>query len=229
MRFVDISQRQTRSLDIIDLYVSITLNRRSSPFDNMHILVTGAAGLIGSHSMRSLLEQGHTVTATDIAPLPQALLDSLSQYPLEQITADLTSIPAVDAIFDAADPPFDAVVHVGGVRSPVGMDPRLVHNINVTATYNVLYTAVSRGVRRLVQASSCNALGLSWTKPEHWHLDYVPVDEKHPKRPVSPSGDSACCLVCWRKRAGVLTKFALTLPLGRRLQSLQAVSAEPRP
>jgi nucleoside-diphosphate-sugar epimerase len=158
----------------------------------MHVLVTGAAGLIGSHSMRSLLEQGHTVTATDIAPLPETLLDSLSQYPLEQITADLTSIPAVDAIFDGANPPFDAVVHVGGVRSPVGMDPRLVHNINVTATYNVLYTAVSRGVRRLVQASSCNALGLSWTKPEHWHLDYVPVDEKHPKRPVSPAGDSAC-------------------------------------
>ncbi len=80
---------------------------------------------------------------------------------------------------------FDTVVHVGGMRSPLGVDPRNVNNINVTSTYNVLQTAVSGGVKTIVQASSCNALGLSWTQPDHWNLDYVPVDENRAKRPVS--------------------------------------------
>jgi nucleoside-diphosphate-sugar epimerase len=63
----------------------------------------------------------------------------------------------------------------------------LVHRINVVAAYNVLQTAAARGVRRMVQASSCNALGLSWTMPEHWGLDFVPINETHPMRPVSQS------------------------------------------
>lgn len=157
----------------------------------MHVLVTGAAGLIGSNCMIALLKDGHRVTATDINPLPPVVTDQIKDLgaTIRTFTGDLTDIRFVDELFDSAVTPFDGIMHIGGIRSPMGMDPRCVHNINVVSTYNVLQTALSRGTERVVQASSCNALGLSWTSAEHWGLDYVPVDELHPLRPVS----HACC------------------------------------
>jgi nucleoside-diphosphate-sugar epimerase len=148
----------------------------------MHVLVTGAAGLIGGEITTSLLQQGHSVVATDINPLPGKLVDASQGHNLTFILGDLTKPQDVDRLFESTT--IDAVAHIGGIRSPVGLDPRLVHNINVTASYNLLQTTASKGITRIVQASSCNALGLSWTSPDHWHLDYVPVDEKHPMRPV---------------------------------------------
>lgn len=155
----------------------------------MHILVTGAAGLIGSHVMVRLLEEGHSVTATDINPLPEVVTKQLDPYPdrvLAVVIGDLTKPAFVDEVFDAAQAkaPLQGVMHIGGIRSPVGLDPRLVHNINTTASYNVLQTAAARGVNRIVQASSCNALGLSWTSADHWGLEFVPINETHPMRPV---------------------------------------------
>jgi nucleoside-diphosphate-sugar epimerase len=152
----------------------------------MHVLVTGASGLIGSNIMVTLLQQKHRVTATDINPLPPVVLDQLRDFQGGYTfhAGDLTKIDFVDSLFDDAIP-YDGIMHIGGIRSPAGLDARIVHNINTVASYNVLETAARRGVRRMVQASSCNALGLSWTMPEHWKLDYVPLNEKHPMRPVS--------------------------------------------
>ncbi|WVF71074.1 hypothetical protein IAT40_005871 [Kwoniella sp. CBS 6097] len=154
----------------------------------MHVLVTGAAGLIGSHVMVALLDQGHTVLATDINPLPPIVKDQFANRSdrVNEVSGDLTDVIFVDELFASAMTPLDGVMHIGGIRSPMGLDPRLVHNINVVATYNVLQTAASRGIKRIVQASSCNALGLSWTSAEHWKLDSVPVNEQSPMRPEDP-------------------------------------------
>ena len=155
----------------------------------MLVLVTGAAGLIGSHVMAALLKDGHAILATDINPLPSVVTDQIKAYRnrVTMITGDLCNVKFIDELFDAAPSPIEGIMHIGGIRSPVGLDPRLVHSINVVAAYNVMQTAASRGVRRMVQASSCNALGLSWTMPEHWGLDFVPINETHPMRPVSQS------------------------------------------
>ena len=151
----------------------------------MHILVTGAAGLIGGRIMIALLQQGHQVTATDINPIPAATEAEIQGYidNLVFVAGDLTDFKLVDRLFESGT--IDGVAHIGGIRSPLGLDPRFVHNLNVTASYNVLQTAAAKGVTRIVQASSCNALGLSWTQPEHWQLDFVPINETHPMRPVS--------------------------------------------
>jgi nucleoside-diphosphate-sugar epimerase len=155
----------------------------------MLVLVTGAAGLIGSHVMVALLKEGHSILATDINTLPPVVTDQIKVFldRVTMITGDLCNVGFIDELFDAAPSPVEGVMHIGGIRSPVGLDPRLVHSINVVAAYNVIQTAAARGVRRMVQASSCNALGLSWTMPEHWGLDYVPINETHPMRPVSQS------------------------------------------
>lgn len=170
----------------------------------MHVLVTGAAGLIGSHVMIALLKQGHTVLATDINPLPIAVLEQIEVYMdgVQQLTGDLTKIDFVNALFDSASPPIEGVMHIGGIRSPIGLDPRLVFAINVTSTYNILQTAGSKHVKRIVQASSCNALGLSWTSPEHWGVDSVPINETHQCRPEDPyslsklASEEAAAAIC---------------------------------
>jgi nucleoside-diphosphate-sugar epimerase len=172
-----------------DSPVMISVTRSISTFTKpkMHVLVTGAAGLIGSHAMLALLEEGHSILATDINPLPAKVVEDSAPYSerVTQLIGDLTDIKFVDELFDSSAMAIEGIMHIGGIRSPVGLDPRIVHNINVVASYNVLQTAAARGVTRIVQASSCNALGLSWTMPEHWNLDFVPVNESHPMKPVS--------------------------------------------
>ena len=161
----------------------------------MHVLVTGASGFIGSNVMLALLAEGHKVTATDIVPLPMALDErlahSLESKQVDLVLGDLTDIAVVDSLFASALAlgPLDGVIHIGGVPTPRHAEARTLHNINVTSTYNVLETAARLGIKRVVQASSCNSIGLSWTMPEHWGLDYVPVDESHPMRPVSRQVD----------------------------------------
>jgi nucleoside-diphosphate-sugar epimerase len=148
----------------------------------MLVLVTGAAGLIGSHVMVALLKDGHSILATDINPLPPVVTDQITSYldRVTVVTGDLCSVAFVDELFAAAPSLIEGIMHI---------DPRLVHSINVVAAYNVMQTAASKGVKRMVQASSCNALGLSWTMPEHWGLDFVPINETHPMRPVSINSD----------------------------------------
>ena len=151
----------------------------------MHVLVTGAAGLIGGRITVALLQQGHRVTGTDINPMPNVTMAEIADFvdKFDFVAGDLTDFKVVDGLFE--DSTIDGVAHIGGIRSPLGLDPRFVHNLNTTASYNVLQTAAAKGVRRIIQASSCNALGLSWTQPEHWQLEFVPVNESHPMRPVS--------------------------------------------
>jgi nucleoside-diphosphate-sugar epimerase len=129
----------------------------------MHILVTGANGLVGRNTVRYILglAEQHTVVATDIVPRTKESVDLPSGSAFVQ--ADLTLIKDVDALFDASDKPIDAVIHMGAIPSPGNIDYRIIHHTNTTASYNVIYTAASRGIRRIVQASSVNATGLSYS------------------------------------------------------------------
>jgi type IV secretory pathway VirB10-like protein len=53
------------------------------------------------------------------------------------------------------------------------------------SSYNVLRTAVDRGVRRIVQASSVNAHGLSFAPEGHTRFERFPITEEVERRPVS--------------------------------------------
>lgn len=128
----------------------------------MHFLVTGASGLVGGRTVDYILAQGgHTVLATDVRPRPDTAqpLPSGSQF----FQADLTSIKEVDALYDATKRPIDGVIHMGAIPNPCDIDARVCHNTNVTAGYNMMYTAASRGIKRVVQASSVNATGLCYS------------------------------------------------------------------
>src|SRR4029079_9173395 len=70
--------------------------------------------------------------------------------------------------------------------SPFRHPDHIVHNNNVTGSYNALRAAVEQGIRKICQASSVNAIGLSFSREAHF--DYFPIDEKHPPHEDEPYG-----------------------------------------
>lgn len=128
------------------------------------VLVTGAAGFIGSHLSESLVRLGWNVRGLDAFTdtydprLKRANVNGLIHHPrFELITADLAIADLVD-VLDGAD----VVAHLAGeagVTSSWGSEfPRYLQR-NVLATQRLLEAARVRGVERIVYASSSSVYG----------------------------------------------------------------------
>lgn len=71
---------------------------------------------------------------------------------------------------------------------------RTVHNVNVTASYNVMRTAADQGIRRIVQASSVNATGLLYSHDSRRKFEELPLTEQSPAHPEDPYSTSKAML-----------------------------------
>lgn len=116
----------------------------------MEILVTGATGFLGRHTVRGLLARGYRVRmmgrnfeGTEI----------LVQSGAVSVTADLRDRAAVVAACRGVD----AVVHAGALSAPWGPESQF-RDINVGGTASVLAGCKVHGVRRLVYVSSPSVL-----------------------------------------------------------------------
>lgn len=130
------------------------------------ILVTGAAGFIGYHVARRLLEQGRAVVGVDSLnayydpALKRARLAQLKPFPafrFEQI--DLADRATTAALF--ATHGFAEVAHLAaqpGVRHSL-VDPHSYTDANVTGFLNVLEGCRHNGCRHLLYASSSSVYG----------------------------------------------------------------------
>ncbi|MCD0448150.1 NAD-dependent epimerase/dehydratase family protein [Actinocorallia sp. API 0066] len=139
----------------------------------MRILVTGAAGFIGSHLVDRLLSDGHEVVAVDnLASGSRGnLADGVELHALD--VAD----PALAALAAKTEP--EVVCHLAAqvsVRVSVS-DPLLDARSNVLGTINVLEAARAAGARKTVFTSSCAVYGVP---------DALPVGADAPLRPRSP-------------------------------------------
>jgi UDP-glucose 4-epimerase len=112
------------------------------------VLLTGAAGLIGSASTRLLDERGHDVLATDLHPLPAGFED----LPWRRL--DVRQGEQVRAVFAQSAP--DVVVHLAARHFIPWCEryPAATLHTNVVATQNVIAGARDAGVGKLVFASS---------------------------------------------------------------------------
>jgi UDP-glucose 4-epimerase len=128
------------------------------------VLVTGERGLIGPYVTAELGRQGHDVVGFD-------LVDGL----------DIRIRTAVVAAMSGCD----AVVHLAAADTP--LSPEVIVDTNLSGTLNVLDAAVATGVRRVVIASSVDALGVFLGEAAP---DYLPLDDAHPARPTTPYGAS---------------------------------------
>lgn len=162
----------------------------------MKILVTGAAGFIGSHQCDILLAEGHSVTGVDNFDPYYAretkeanLRQSLAHERFHFVELDLRDAAATRALISQG---WDRVVHFagrGGVRRSIA-EPRVYLELNVVATLNLLEAMRECGVGKLVFASTSSIYGNSSPVP---FREDMPAD-----RPVSPYAATkrSCEVLC---------------------------------
>ena len=136
------------------------------------VLVTGAAGFIGAHVTRRLLEQGRRVVGVDnLSPyydpaLKQARLNWLESHTgFRFIKLDLADRAAVAALFGAEK--FPHVVHLAaqaGVRYSIE-DPHAYIDANIQGFMNVLEGCRHHGCQHLLFASSSSVYGANTKLP----------------------------------------------------------------
>jgi UDP-glucuronate 4-epimerase len=152
----------------------------------MNFLVTGGAGFIGSHVCERLLLDGHAVWAFDdlnsfydpqLKQRNVRVLQALAR-PFEFVFGDLTDRVALEELI--ASVKFDQIIHLAaraGVR-PSLEQPALYQRVNVEGTANLLETARTHGVKKLILASSSSVYGVN---------SKVPFAESDPIfHPISP-------------------------------------------
>jgi len=142
----------------------------------MKILVTGAAGFIGSFVTTRLLERGDEVVGLDNlneyydVNLKRARLERLQRYPQFRFKRlDLADRVEMTTLFEQER--FERVVHLGaqaGVRYSL-QDPHSYISSNVVGTLNVLEGCRHQGVGHLVYASTSSVYGASTKMPFSVH------------------------------------------------------------
>jgi UDP-glucuronate 4-epimerase len=142
-----------------------------STFAGSRVLVTGAAGFIGMHVARALLDGGANVTGVDNfdpyydVALKQARVDVLrpcERFAFERV--DLADAATTSVLFARR---FDAVVHLAaqpGVRYSLVNPAAYVRN-NLVAFGHVLEGCRHHGARHLVYASSSSVYGANHVLP----------------------------------------------------------------
>ena len=144
---------------------------------NLHVLVVGGAGYIGSHMVKHLAKTGCKVTTLD--NLASGHRDAVLHG--EFVLGDLADRPLLRELFDTTR--FDAVMHFASFIQ-VGesvQKPAMYYENNVTNTLNLLDTMRLSGVDKFIFSSTAATFG----EPQ-----YSPIDEKHPQHPINPYGRS---------------------------------------
>jgi UDP-glucuronate 4-epimerase len=147
----------------------------------MKFLVTGAAGFIGFHTSRILLERGDTVVGLDNlndyydVSLKEARLKILQQQPnFRFVKLDLADRPGIAALFKQER--FDRVINLGaqaGVRYSI-QNPLAYIDSNVVGFANILEGCRHNGVQHLVYASTSSVYGANTKMPfsVHQNVDH---------------------------------------------------------
>jgi dihydroflavonol-4-reductase len=117
------------------------------------VVVTGAAGFIGSAVTRELLERGTHVVALVQPSGDNRNLDGLD---VEPVSVDLRDTDGVAKAVDGAR----TVFHLAALYRFWAADPRSFYEVNVVGTRNLLKAAEEAGVGRVVYTSTVGTLGL---------------------------------------------------------------------
>ncbi len=137
------------------------------------IVLTGAAGRLGSYLREPLARLANVLVSSDIAENVGNL------YPGEAyVQADLTSYEQMHALLEGAD----MVVHFGAYGDEAPFETLL--GPNIVGAYHVWEAAYQQGVRRVIYASSIHAVGM------HANTDFIGVDASH--RPDTFYGLAKC-------------------------------------
>lgn len=144
----------------------------------MNVLVTGAAGYIGSVCAEVLVRYGHKVLALD--NLSEGHRDAVPREAI-LLECELGNRQELDRIFDAHQ--IDAVMHfaAASVVEKSVQNPSFSYVANVANGIHLLDAMLRHGVTRLIFSSTAAVYGNPQT---------TPIPEDHPTLPVNPYGRS---------------------------------------
>jgi len=150
-----------------------------------HILVTGGAGYIGSHTIVELQQAGYEIVVVDnfVNSSPEALarVRLLTGKHVTVHDVDLLDRMALDSVFRAY--PISGVIHFAGLKAvgeSIAEPLRYYHN-NVTGTLVLLECMAAHQVKQIIFSSSACVYG---------DPDSVPIREDFPVRPTNPYGQT---------------------------------------
>lgn len=146
----------------------------------MKILVTGGAGYIGSHVVRTLQARGDEVVIVD--DLSEGLQSRVG--PVKLVSLDLASSKAFEVLTQTMkNEKIDAVVHLAA-RKKVGESvekPEWYYSQNIGGQANLQAAMRDAGVSKLVFSSSAATYGIPEVKS---------VSEDMPCKPINPYGET---------------------------------------
>jgi nucleoside-diphosphate-sugar epimerase len=134
------------------------------------ILITGGAGLIGSHIADVLIDEGVgeiIVLDNFVRGTRENLADALKSGRVTVVDGSVLDRPLLAQLMDGVD----VVFHQAAIRiTQCAEEPRLALEVMVDGTFNVVEEAVRAGVGKLIAASSASVYGLA---------DVFPTSELH--------------------------------------------------
>ena len=160
--------------------------------NNKSVLITGAAGFIGSHLTEILLNSNNFLVLLDnfndyYPGKEEQLQKILNNYDQNRdyklIRADLVE----NSTFNKINHDIDYIFHLAaqaGVRYSIDNASEVAFN-NIVGTVNLFeYASKLPSLKKVIYASSSSVYG---------NPLYTPVDEDHPKNPISPYAVSKLC------------------------------------
>jgi UDP-glucose 4-epimerase len=160
------------------------------------VVVTGAAGFIGSHLVEGLLARDYRVRALDNFSTGRrdnlsfvATLSSDARRRFELVEGDIRDARVLAHVLADAH----GVLHEAALPSVARSvaDPLEAHAVNLTGTLNLLWTARAAGVRRFVLASSSAVYGDTAVLPKR---EDMPQSPQSPYALTKAAGETYCKL-----------------------------------
>jgi UDP-glucose 4-epimerase len=156
---------------------------------NSRVLITGGAGFIGSELVRQMITQGakKVVVVDNLVNGRRDNLDDLPTDQFELVVADIRDSDRMAGLMSD----IDYVFHLAclGVRHSIH-SPHENHEVNATATLQLLSAAKAAGVSRFIYVSSSEVYGTA-----RW----VPMTEEHPTFPMTVYGASKLAGECYAR------------------------------
>lgn len=140
----------------------------------MRVLITGGTGHIGRVTAEHLVQNGWDVRIIDLPPTAEVAGAEYAQCNILNFDDVLKHMRGCDF-----------VIHLAGIRSPFLAPGHDIFQANATGTFNVFEAAAATGIRRVVQASSINAMGAFYNLDDV-KVQYFPIDEDHPRFTTDP-------------------------------------------